>query len=63
MLELFNLPKNIKKTFFQTRQLCHGAILMSRPEQQFRKFTMLYVSLMLNPKDVTELETCEKIYF
>ena len=35
-----------KKTFFQTRQLCHGAILMSDTLptwRQFRKFKMLYI--------------------
>ena len=31
MLHLFKLPKIVRKDhFFQTRQLCHGAVLRSR---------------------------------
>ena len=30
ILQLFKLPKIIRKDLFSTRQLCHGAILMSR---------------------------------
>jgi len=51
--------KLLEKTFFQTRQLCHAGILMSRTGRQFRNSRCC----ILNTKDNTELKTCEKINF